>query len=125
MGGGKVVGKIRPTSHRLKSEEQILQEQCEKYLYLVGVKFIRIPDSLWAFINGKFCPKWLKIFCASYLAGLPDLTILGQEKVLYVELKAKKGKLTKYQEDFAKDFPLVVVRDFDEFRSIVDGWRKS
>jgi hypothetical protein len=121
---GAIVGKNSPrrASARLSPELE-LQKLCEKYLKKAGIRFIRIPDSLWAFINGKFCPKWLKIFCASYLAGLPDLTILGREKVLYVELKAKKGVLTESQKTFAQEFPLCVCRTFEEFRGAVDEWR--
>jgi len=102
--------------------ESALQEQCEQYLKILRIPFIRIPDSIYRLINSGKIPINVKLKISQYLKGLPDLTILFKNKYLCVELKSKKGKQTQGQKNFQKTVGdnYYLVRSFDAFRSLVD-----
>lgn len=120
---GAVVREIsRPASLR----ERDLQKLCEQYLESRGLRYIRVPDSLWAFVmTSKVAPIWLRAFCSKHLAGIPDLVILKGSKALHVELKTEKGKASEKQKLWAKDCDVHLVRDFETFRELVDGFKAS
>lgn len=61
------------------------------------------------------------------LAGVADLILLAEGKVLFVEMKTMKGRQTEKQKLFQRNverlgFQYVVCRSFDEFRSEVTKW---
>ena len=61
------------------------------------------------------------------LAGVADLILLAEGKVLFVEMKTMKGRQTERQKLFQHNverlgFQYVVCRSFDEFRSEVTKW---
>jgi len=101
------------------AKERILQLQVEQYLDLKRVRFIRVPDSLWAFVATK-APIWLKAFCSKFLAGMPDIVALKGSQALHLELKAKKGKMSQKQIAWTKDCIVHEVRDFDTAKRLID-----
>lgn len=113
-------------SIRRRGEERMLEHQVEKYLELKGLRYIRVPDSLWATLNTtKTTQKLLLFTLARYLAGMPDLVILKGERVLCLELKAKKGALSPNQKRWAEDVRVQIVRDFESARLLIDAFSES
>ena len=102
-------------------KEETLQSQCEEYLKLQRLPYIRIPDGLLAFVARTGQPP-IKKLVEKYLKGLPDLTIfLPDGKYICVELKSKTGKPTQGQKNFAKIASVYIVRSFDDFCSLVES----
>jgi len=63
--------------------------------------------------------------CAKYLAGVPDLIIIkpmpnGLNQAFLVELKNEKGTLTKSQQKWHKKANVILIREFDEFKKLID-----
>ena len=57
--------------------------------------------------------------------GWPDLELLWKGRILFVELKSEKGRLSKTQHEIfprigAHHFELVVVRNLEDFQSAVE-----
>ena len=120
---GVVVGDKLSRSAPLKEKD--LQKLCESFLEAKRIRYIRVPDSLWAFVmTSKVAPVWLKAFCSKFLAGMPDLVILQGEKALHVELKTKSGKVSQKQIEWAKTCKVHVIRDFESFKEVVIEWEK-
>lgn len=105
--------------------EKILQAQCEKYLELRGLVYIRIPDLFWSMAK-KLFPPLKFIQCSKYLAGIPDLVVFRksgtENKVLLIELKTITGKLSKSQIKFHSKLNVLVIRDFESFRRLIDDF---
>ena len=64
------------------------------------------------------------------LAGFPDLTIIANSVVLFVEVKAKTGRQSELQKDFQikveqLGFPYVICRSLQEFVLAVSKWLKE
>lgn len=102
------------TEFRDACPESELQAQCEEYLRLRNVPFIRIPDGVYATLVKS--PKTARL--AGEMRGVPDLTILdpteeGHNRALLVELKSKNGRLRQGQKTWARKANMVVVRNFD------------
>ena len=61
------------------------------------------------------------------LAGFADLIIIADHKILFVEMKTRKGKQRESQKEFQKKveklgFKYVICRSLDEFMIAVNGW---
>lgn len=120
---------IRPKKikNQTRISEREIQIQVESYLDRLGIMYVRIPDSLWSFVNTKGSMV-LKVQCSKFLAGAPDLMIFGvskdgEAKTLLIELKDAKGKLLPSQEKWHKGTKVHVCRSFDESRALIDEWR--
>ena len=84
-------------------KESSLQAQCENYLELMKIDYIRIPDELFRIIFAhnevsRKIPVWYKALISGFLKGLPDLMLFKRDeipynKALFIELKTAKGKL--------------------------------
>lgn len=101
--------------------ERVLQKQVEAYLELKGIRYIRVPDSLWAFVNTT-APMWLRIFTGKFLAGIPDIVALKGEKALHLELKSAKGKMSPKQVAWSRDCLVHEVKDFETAKRLIDGF---
>jgi len=111
-------------------KEAVLQSQAEAYLKLRNIPFIRIPDSAYAVIFGQQrMSNKDKAFLASFLKGLPDLTIFKKHGdynlSLCIELKSKDGKLSHHQQHWSERVRTVVIRTFEEFVKAVDEFEKE
>ena len=51
--------------------------------------------------------------------GVPDLIVNFRNRLRFVEVKSKNGKLTPAQEEFMSDWPVSVVRSVDDVIEIV------
>ena len=110
----------------LKITEDQLQSQCEEYLNIIGLPFIRFPSTLYRKIFGPYNTLSAQVrgWLSTYMKGVPDLTILHPwGRYLCVELKTQRGKLSQGQKGFAKRVPVTVCRSFEGFRDLVDRWR--
>ena len=61
------------------------------------------------------------------LAGFADLVIIAERKILFVEMKTRRGKQRDTQKAFQRKveqlgFKYVVCRSLDEFMITVNGW---
>lgn len=108
-----------------KTSEAMLQKQCEDYLVIRKIAFVRIPDAVYREVFGRnnTSPR-LRGVISSYLKGLPDLTVLYPSgRYLAIELKSGSGKMTQGQKNFKKLVGVdnyYLVRSFDAFRELVD-----
>ena len=111
--------------------ESVLQRQCEEYLNMRSIQFIRMPDTAYKaiFANPKLSGRD-KALISSFIKGLPDITILepitdDYSMSLCVELKSAKGKLSQGQKNFGKRVPVKVVRSFEEFEALVNKFMEA
>ena len=63
-------------------------------------------------------------------AGFPDIQILYNEKVLFIELKSLTGKLTEsqkalFQQIESNGFPVHIIRTFEDFRTLVNDFTQK
>ena len=112
-----------------KGKEAELQRKCEEYLKLKRIPFIRVPDAVYKVIfANQHLPIHHRTLIASFIKGLPDLTIFRKADpyniALCIELKSAKGKLTHHQKHWADQVTTVVVRSFDEFIRVVEEFEK-
>lgn len=70
-------------------------------------------------------------------AGLPDLILVGHERVIFAELKGRRGQLTTEQAEWRTELERAVVSDdgavigyyvwrpadWDDIRMILTGWK--
>ena len=61
------------------------------------------------------------------LAGVADLIIVAKNRVLFVEMKTRKGRQQQSQKDFQEKVEklghkYVICRSTDEFRIVVNAW---
>ena len=104
--------------------EKKLQKQCEDFLRINQIKFIRIPDELWRFIAQR-APIQTKKILSCALKGVPDITILFKNgSYLCVELKSKSGIQSTGQKQFEKavtDKNYTIIKNFDDFVALVSS----
>lgn len=121
--------KKRPPG-KAKTPEKVIQSQCDSYLDLLGVKPIRIPDSLYRSIYAnQSVPIHIKSQISNSIAGLPDLMIpkITSKGVLLlsVEIKTEVGKLGPKQVKWQKILDTKLARNFEEFKELVDNFFKE
>lgn len=102
--------------------ESILQRQCVKYFRLQYPKYL-----IYANANGG---KRSKIEAAimkgeGVLSGVPDLTIVTDTAVIWVELKVKGGRVSDNQADVMERLtrlghPVYVCWSFDDFLKLIN-----
>ena len=107
---------------RPEMSESELQNLCEEYLQMLGIRYIRIPDQVYGslFSSATFRARGLM---AAYLKGLPDLTMLFESgKYVCVELKTTCGNLRQGQKHWSSGYVgkfYHVIRTFEEFIELV------
>jgi hypothetical protein len=106
--------------------EATLQSTCENFLEDYDIKFVRIPDAIYAYLMRPESPPYIKELVHQYLSGQPDLIMLKPDnRYIIVELKTDTGTVKDSQESWAKGLELNVVRDFDTFRELVERWANA
>lgn len=101
--------------------ENPLQMQCEEYLRIRGLPFIRIPDSVLATVRNSRNHKD-KRDVTKYLAGLPDLTVFFLSgRYVGIELKTRSKQTTaqkRWQRQIGDNY--MIVRSFDAFVMLIN-----
>ena len=86
-------------------KESEIQKQCEDYLNIEQIRFIRIPDALYKYVFSaqSRLPAYMKALISSFIKGVPDITILLKNgRFLCCELKTTTGKLSQGQKNFQR-----------------------
>ncbi len=106
-----------------KTPEAVLQGQAEAYLDILGLFYIRLPDSLMRVVfSSPSIPIWTKAEVSDCLKGLPDLTILKEGRYLGIELKREGGKMSTAQREVQKAIGTIQIERFEDFKRVVDEW---
>ena len=89
---------------RAKVPEKIIEEQVESLLDNLGLKYIRVPDSIYSAIFGNsYIKPYIKKMISVFIKGLPDITVLLRDgRYICIELKTTAGKLSQGQKTFCK-----------------------
>jgi hypothetical protein len=108
--------------------EAALQRQCEEYLDLLRVTYLRFPD--WLYRLGKNEPKYSREISRRF-KGWPDLILFrpaelypGRNVAVCVELKKKGGKLSGGQKAIGRRLNVIVLYSFESFKQTVDAFLK-
>ena len=120
---GKI--KINKKTGKLEISELALTEQCENWLKLNNIPFIRIPDMIYKIIFGnQSILIWQKKFISEFIKGLPDFTVLLPNGVyICIELKTSTGKQTAKQKGFEKSVKnYEIVRSFEDFIKTINNY---
>lgn len=100
-------------------EEYKLQQGCVKWFRLQYPQYL-----LWSTPN-EACWKNKNYFeQIGLMAGVADLICVLPNKVLFIEMKAKKGRQSLEQKQFQQrietlGFEYHLIRDFDEFQTLI------
>ena len=130
----------RPVHNPFDGKEAILQAECEELLQVTNTPYIHISNSVMQTLSRIGWGREI----INLLRGLPDLMIFDRsqyptappwyqllcpvcrEKLLndswHVEAKNKAGKLTQGQKNFAKRYPLDVIRSFEDFKEALNNF---
>lgn len=119
-------GKKAKAKKRRGESEAGLQQKCEDYLNLKGIRYIRLPDSLYSAVfnpHHNVHPK-VRREVSKCIKGVPDLVIMVPYGIhnmcLLCELKTEAGKLSQDQKSWHKGLNVEIIRNFDEFKNVVD-----
>ena len=126
----KQIGKKKKTSKSklFKGPEKELQALEEELLkYKPNIAVIRIPDAAYrAIFANQHIQPWIKREIASFLKGIPDLTLLKKHGkynlALCIENKVGGNKMTQGQRKFAERANVKVVRSFEHFQELLDNF---
>ena len=108
--------------------EKIIQAQVESYLNARRIPYLRLPDGLYRSL-GRMSRRD-GIDSAKAISGYPDLSIFkvlpdGTTKVLPLELKTAKGKMSPTQAMWAEKIGTKLARSVEEAQAlIVEFWDK-
>lgn len=105
-----------------QSETQI-QQTCIGYARLFPTKIICEGTPAQAKRTNS---GYMRMSSEGYISGSSDLKVFNQDKIIFIELKDRKGKQSDKQKEYQsliESFGLkyFLVRSFDEFKSIVDS----
>jgi hypothetical protein len=104
----------------MKRDESYIQSLCESYLTMRHIPYLHLTTAIKRRIMGRFY-----VFPVEGMTGYPDLIIfLPKGRVLLVELKSEKGKLSDDQKRVfpeleAKGHLIFIVRSFEAFKELI------
>ena len=107
----------------MTKQERILQQMTCEYLSLNNIFYFSIPNEHW---NISFA-ELNALKKRGMVPGMPDLAILKNQKIYFLEFKSKNGKLSKNQQiiiDYliAHNYDVAVVDNFDDTREMLKLW---
>jgi len=105
-----------------RQESRLQQITCE-YLSLNNIFYFSIPNEHW---NISFA-ELNALKKRGMVPGMPDLAILKNQKIYFLEFKSEKGELSKNQQiiiDYliAHNYKVAIVRNFDSAMEILKIW---
>lgn len=104
--------------------EKLLQEHCEAYLDLMGLRYTHVPENLQRYLRQQ-APPHIARFASEAFKGVPDLLIFDKldaeetNTMLAVELKSKTGTLSQGQKNWHKGLNVHIIRSFDTFKELI------
>lgn len=104
----------------MKREESIIQIQAEAFLSRLRIPFLHLTTVIKRKIGGAW-----RIFPVEGMTGWPDFLIFLPHGIhLFVELKARKGVVSKDQRMIfsdleAKGHPVIIIRSFEAFKDLI------
>ena len=104
-------------------KESIIQQQICEYLSLCGIFYFSIPNEHY---NISFGQR-VTLQKMGLVSGMPDLCILHNGTIYFLEVKNETGKLSVHQRLihkilFNKGFKVAVVRSVDDVQKIIKEW---
>lgn len=99
------------------SPEGTLQKDCEDYLKKNLIQYLRLKS-----MKCPYCNKW---FGSKIYIGFPDLGIISNAGMVYVELKSKRGRLETAQKTFFQSLPRYyqhkyIIRNIEDFQRVMN-----
>jgi len=121
--------KKRTPKRKVTAKERDVQAMAEEYCQLRGVRFFRLPDALNRWLMG-FAPASIRVFCARYLAGLPDMLLFrklssGDNICRMLEIKREDGKVSQSQKKWHQGLDVRVPRGWDQVKKEIDEFVES
>ena len=106
------------------NKETTLQEMTCNLLSSLNIFYFSIPNEHW---NISFA-ELNALKKRGMVPGMPDLAILKNQKIYFLEFKSKNGKLSKNQQiiiDYliAHNYEVAIVKNFDSMIGILRLWR--
>jgi len=115
--------------------EETIQNAVEDYLNFKGIKFIRIPDSIYRMCSpftreGRNTKIWVAKEIKEYLSGIPDIIALKKNgelsnSNLALELKKKNAKPRQAQINWALGITVHYPDTIDKAINLIDRWMKE
>lgn len=110
------------------SKESDLQKFADDYLAVQCLKYIRIPDGIFRWVQVN-CAIGFKMWFNKTFAGMPDNTVffpVGEYSIaLHMELKSAKGQLHGKQKTEAQTLPWKVCRTPEEVMAAIQAAQKE
>lgn len=118
----RIIGRSKP-GH----EESDIQQACVRWFRLAH------PECLcFAVPNGgrRDAVTGAKLKGEGVMAGVSDLVIVAEGKVLFIEMKTRKGRQQESQKEFQRrvetlGHKYIVCRSLDDFMEMVGDWVKN
>ena len=112
----------------MKNEETYLHKACLEYVRAAYPEVIihHSPNELGlSGVNAR--NEVMKRKAMGMRPGWPDFELFYMERVLFIELKVEKRKVTKLQSECHADltmngFPVLIIRTLGDFIQYVDSW---
>ena len=104
-------------------QESMLQQMICEYLSLNNIFYFSIPNEHW---NISFA-ELNALKKRGMVPGMPDLAILKNQKIYFLEFKSERGKLSKNQQiiiDYliTHNYEVAIVRSFRSAMEILKLW---
>ena len=105
----------------MKSLESQLQAECVKWFKYQFPRYVIFAIPNGGLRNIKTASRLKK---EGALAGVPDLCVIGEGTIIFIEMKYGKGVVTPAQRETMdriddNQVPCYVARSFDEFKRII------
>jgi hypothetical protein len=105
--------------------EALIQQSIIQYCKYNSIFVFHIPNG-----GSRFIREAVNLKKQGVLAGVCDLIVVLRDKILFVEVKAPKGKQQETQIAFQKDVEKLnhkyfIVRSLDEFRELLTKEEKN
>ena len=114
---GRKARNTKKTIAALQCTEEQIQKQCDDLLAALHIRYLRIPDWVWAWIKLNAPPQIVKALSDRF-GGMPDnmcIRKFGKYNLLMaLELKTKTGQLHGKQKIWNKEINVQVSRTPEE-----------
>ena len=118
----------KPKAPAVTIREKDLQAMAETLCNALGLRFLRLPDSLLGYL-ARCQVVWIRVFVGRYLAGLPDLLLFkknpaGDNICRFIEIKTEAGKISQGQAHWHSGLNVHVCRGWAETEAAIMDFNK-